>query len=105
MDYLTTIISALLGGGIVSFAQFLINRHDKRSDVLNEIIKKLDRTEKDCVRTQLLMMMNHYPNRQDEIMSVARHYFVDDRGNWFMTSLFKHWCEDNKIEVPNWFDE
>ena len=45
MDTLTTIIVALIGGGMVSFIQFLITRHDNRHDKNNEIllaIKELD---------------------------------------------------------------
>lgn len=45
MDTLTTIIVALIGGGMVSFIQFLITRHDNKHDKNNEIllaIKDLD---------------------------------------------------------------
>lgn len=38
MDF-QTILVALIGGGVVSFIQFLISRHDEKHDRLDEIMK------------------------------------------------------------------
>ena len=105
MDYLMTFITALLGGGLVGFVEFLIKRYDEKSGKSKAIIEKidcisqkLDKTEKDNVRTQLLLLMSDYPDRVDEIIEVAHHYFVDDKGNWYMTTLFSAWCKEHDIE-------
>ena len=50
-----------------------------------------------------MTLLHDYPTRVDEIMEVGYHYFVDLKGNWFMTGLFKQWLEDNDIDKPNWF--
>ena len=42
-----TLIVALIGGGIVGFIQFLIQRHDKRHDTLNLILEKIEKLERD----------------------------------------------------------
>lgn len=42
-----TLIIALIGGGIVGFIQFLIQRHDSKHDQLKLIIETIDRLERD----------------------------------------------------------
>jgi uncharacterized small protein (DUF1192 family) len=41
MDYVLTIITALIGGGIVGFVQFLITRYDSKHDNNAEVIKAI----------------------------------------------------------------
>lgn len=40
------ILSILLGGGIITFVQFLIVRHDDRREKKDELIKKIDEIQK-----------------------------------------------------------
>lgn len=95
------IIIALLGSGII---QFLINRFDSKNNKLDKIINEQKKTEKDQLRTQLLVMMNLMPNSHEEIMQLAQRYFGDLKGDWFYSSLFAKWIKDNGIEKPIWFD-
>lgn len=109
MDIIVTIIgvvaslsSALSIGMLI---KFFVERHDSRHDSTEQLIKKLNRLEKDSVRTQLLMLMLHYSDGDEsEILEVAQHYFKDLDGNWYMTSLFNKFVERNKISRPEWFD-
>ena len=49
--WLSTIITALITGGLFSFVQFLINRHDKKNDSIEklrvELAEGLKRTQED----------------------------------------------------------
>lgn len=38
INMIGTIASVLLGGGILGFIQFLISRHDKKNDRMNEVL-------------------------------------------------------------------
>lgn len=98
------IISCILGGGsLVTLLIFLIQRHDTRNNELNRLSKQMDKLEKDIVRTQLLLLMESYqPGQESEIMIVAEHYFTDLDGNWYMTTLFNKFVEENKIAEPDW---
>lgn len=98
------IISCILGGGsLVTLLIFLIQRHDTRNNELNRLSKQMDKLEKDIVRTQLLLLMESYqPGQESEIMIVAEHYFADLDGNWYMTTLFNKFVEENKIAEPEW---
>ena len=107
------IIGAVFGSGII---QFLISRHDnKKKDSIEEKLKpigeKIDKilseqkkTEKDNLRTQLLVMMYSLPNNHEEIMTLAQRYFGELKGDWFYSSLFNKWLKENNIEKPLWFD-
>lgn len=103
------ILIAILGGGnLVLFAKFLIERHDKKvekeeANELEGIRKELTLMKKDGVRTQLLLLILMQPDEQTEILKVAEYYFVKLKANWYMTGLFKRWCEVHGLE-PDWFE-
>lgn len=116
MDYTALvlgIIGALCGNGLI---QYLLTRKDnlKKESIeskLQPIESKLDKllvetrkTEKDNLRTQLLVMMNMMPNNQEEIMTCAERYFKQLEGDWFYSSLFAKYLKENNIEPPIWFN-
>lgn len=106
-ETILAVIGAVLGSGLI---QFLITRHDNNR--ANPIEKKIDKileeqkkTEKDNLRTQLLVMMNMMPNNHEEIMTLAERYFKELKGDWFYSSLFSKWLKDNNVEKPLWFEK
>lgn len=96
------VISAMTSGGVLAFLQFLISRHDDKQGIKGTL-KKL---EKDGLRTQLLLLILLKPDEQTEILTLGQRYFVKPPsglgGNWYMTSIFKTWCDERKLE-PDWF--
>jgi hypothetical protein len=104
MNTAVTIIIAVIGStGLSAFIQFLISRHDKKHDRLADIEKKLDKTEKDSVRMQLLFLINQMPSEHNEIMTLAEYYFGNLKGNWYLSSLFNKWVTQENLETPTWF--
>ena len=100
-----TIIVAVVGSNaLFGFIQFLLSRRDKRKNITEKISNQLSRQEKDILRTQLLVLIALRPKEQQEILTVAEHYFGDLKGNWYMTSLFNKWLLDSDIASPDWFD-
>ena len=96
----TAILLGVLGSSaFCELVRYFIERATKKKD----ISKRLDKLEKDGVRSQLMTLLHDYPTRTDEIMEVAHHYFVDLQGNWFMTGLFEKWLEENNVNKPKWF--
>lgn len=107
-DAIIVALIAALGGIVAKGFEFLIawaKRKSGKTTAIERIEKKLDKLERDSCRTQLLLLMSDYPGRTEEIMRLAQHYFDDLVGNWYMTSLFNKWMEDNKIGKPEWFKE
>ncbi len=102
MSDLTTILVAVVSSnGLVEVIRWLIGRKKENE----EIIKRLDKNEKDNVRTQLLVLMSDYPERLDEIMEAAHHYFVDLKANWYLTGIFKDWLKNKGIDIPDWLEK
>lgn len=114
IDKAFTIILAVLSSGLV---QFFVTRKDNQKkenidEKLEPIGQKLDKllneqkkSEKDNLRTQLLVMMTVLPDNHEEIMTLAERYFKQLQGDWFYSSLFAKWLKENNIEKPFWFDE
>ena len=102
------ILIAVLGGGnLLLFVKFLIERFDRKKERAEDTERKaikdtLTKLEKDGLRTQLLLLILLKPEEQTEILKIAEHYFVKLKANWYMTSIFKRWCDENRLE-PEWF--
>lgn len=111
----------LTSGSLVTLIIFLVQRHDTKKDTYKKLHeeleniqaestkkdehleKELKKLEKDSVRTQLLLLMNHYHSDDEhELMEVAQHYFVDLEANWILTPRFNRFLEKNKIARPEW---
>lgn len=117
---LIAVISALTSGGCLAFVQFLITRSDKKKDEENgvsaaikklnsrlesleeEIKNKMRKQEKDSLRTQLLVMIIWRPTEKKEILTLGERYFKELRGNWYMTSIFNKWLEEQDVAKPEW---
>jgi hypothetical protein len=99
---IVAVISAMTSGGVLAFLQFLITRNDDKQGIR----KSLKKLEKDGLRTQLLLLILLKPDEQTEILTLGQRYFVKPPeglgGNWYMTSIFKTWCDERKLE-PDWF--
>ena len=100
-----TIIVAVLGssllGGLLSQIFEMIRRKQDKDDITKSLIKRLDKLEKDSVRTQLLILLSDYYYREEEIMEVARHYFDDLHGDWYMTKMYEEWQDENEQSKQN----
>ncbi len=95
-----TIITAILASNaLFAFLQFLFDRHDTKKNIKGTLIK----LEKDGLRTQLLLMILLKPQEKKEILTLAQHYFIDLKGNWYMTDVFDKWCEAECGSRPEWF--
>jgi len=112
-ELIVGLIGAFLGSGLI---QFLISRKDQQKkdsieaklqpigEKIDKILTEQKKTEKDSLRTQLLVMMYSLPNNHEEIMTLAQRYFGELKGDWFYSSLFNKWLKENNIEKPLWFD-
>lgn len=102
MKELTTsiVIAVLTSNALFAFVQFLITRQDTKKNVKG----KLAVLEKDVLRTQLLLLILLKPEEKQEILTIGEHYFRVLKGNWYMTSIFNKWLEENNIARPEWFN-
>lgn len=54
-------------------------------------------------RTHLLLLLASYPDKADEIFTIARYYFENLEGNSFVLAIFEDWLNDHKLNPPEWF--
>lgn len=107
------IIIAVIGCGVLNvlvtaIANALSSRKSRLKgieDTLGKIDGRLAKTEKDALRTQLLLMISDYPTNTEGIMQLGERYFGGLHGNWYATTIFNRWLEERKIAKPEWFKE
>lgn len=83
---ITTLASLLLGGGILTFTQFLISRHDSKHDKMKGIVdsidalsKKVDRVESSLDERDAVLARTHILRFCDECYNGMKHsqeYFL-----------------------------
>ena len=104
--------NAGLMAAVIALVEYLIKRHDAKKGKMTDIETKLDnidkrliKTEKDELRTQLLLLISDYPDNKEGIMTLGQHYFGDLNGNWYATAIFNGWLEKTGTAKPEWFKE
>ena len=93
------LLGVIGSAGFWATVQVLITRWDKNKGLK----KQLKKLEKDGCRTQLLLLISDYPHEKQEIMTLGKYYFDDLNGNWYASSIFRKWLEENNIPDPSWF--
>lgn len=86
-----------------------LRRHVDESKILVSELKEclaenqrtLAEIRKDTLRIQLSQYMKDQPNNIDTIIKIAEEYFVNLKGDWYMTSEFRKWAKAHDIEVPS----
>lgn len=116
MTILIAFLSALGASGVLVFAQFLINRHDKKKEAANAkdnedakqtvMLKRIDdRTTALAIDTQSLkldaLICNH-PENVSDIMIAAHRYFVELRGDSWMKKVFEDYLDKHEIPHPEY---
>ena len=94
------VLAVLASNALFAFVQFMINRHDTKKNIKG----KLTILEKDVLRTQLLLLILIKPEEKKELLTIGEHYFNVLKGDWYMTTIFNKWLEENNIAEPEWFD-
>ena len=89
--------AALVGVGTWCTHQINASTNEK----LDTISSQMHDLKLDTTRNQLLTLMKNYPDNEEEIMKVARYYFKELDGDWYMTSLFIKWGNEKGIDVTD----
>jgi hypothetical protein len=95
------IAAVITSQALVELIRLILDRKDGKDNVKATLTK----LEKDVLRTQMLLMILMRPEEKREILTLAQHYFVDLKGNWYMTDMFNKWLEDEGHSKPEWFAE
>jgi len=80
LGILASVISVLIGGGILAFVQFLISRHDTKHDkfkeimdAMNDIKKEVGEIKLDAARSEAVRSRTSILRFQDELYNDIKH--------------------------------
>lgn len=99
-DVITAV--SIIGAALVAIGTWCTSKiNETTNQKLDAISSKLDTVEASSTRTQLLTLLSSYPDNEEEILKVARYYFRDLNGDWYMTSLFTRWAATHNIDISD----
>ena len=107
MDIAIAIISGVLGaGGLIGFVQFMITRHDKNNNELDQIKKELAsirNVQNEIItrvtRAELSDLIKDSPDNVDAILQVAEYYFIELDGNAYAHAMFEKWAKEHNVPI------
>ena len=71
---------------------------------LVEIRKVLDDDNLRTVRLDLLHAIETDPNNTMAVLELAQKYFVEMKGNCYMSTVFQEWAADHKVNISSMFN-
>ena len=107
------IITALTTGGIKIYELIKASKEKSLEDRVKPIIvealeptnRRLDAVQLDVTRMRLMSLIRNEPSDAENILIIAKIYFVDMGGNSEASKLFARWLKQENIKKPEWFIE
>lgn len=65
---------------------------------IDAIADQMQDLKLDTTRNQLLVLMEHDEN-EEEVLKVAKYYFNELKGDWYMTSVFERWADKHGVDA------
>lgn len=97
-DIITAV--GVIGAALVAVGTWCTTQINASTNAkLDTISAQMTELKLSTTRSQLLTLMKNYPDNEEEIMKVAKYYFNDLDGDWYMTSLFIEWGEKEGIDI------
>lgn len=92
----------VIGGALLGCGKWLLSEinasTNTRVDALEQKIdENRENDELATTRLELMVLMEHDPDNVIEIEKLARHYFLDLKGNSYLTSVFSRYCADHGL--------
>lgn len=86
-------------GSCLSWFENKITQHlDERMSTLES---KVNDIREDTIRIQLDNLINNDSENVESILTIARTYFIDMKGDWYMTEKFKRWGREHNVDLSD----
>ena len=92
------LICTTVGSVLAWFSQKMTAHLDNRIDTIEATVNDI---RQDTVRLQLDNLINNDSNNIESILSVAKVYFIDMNGDWYMTEKFKVWGKEHGVDLSD----
>lgn len=86
-------------GSLLNWFETKMTEHlDARISSVENIVSDI---RQDTVRLQLDNLINNDPSNIESILTVAKVYFIDMKGDWYMTEKFKKWGKEHDVDLSD----
>lgn len=86
-------------GSILNWFEGKVTEHiDNRIDTLEATVNNI---RQDTVRLQLGNLIDSDSDNIESILTVAKVYFIDMNGDWYMTEKFKRWGREHDVDLSD----
>jgi len=95
---LASIITAVIviGGAFFGGVNYIVNKLDEHiQSQTSTLYSQMQEVKLSTTRNELILMMNNNPDNVLEIERLAKVYFVDMKGDFYMTGLYSNWCRQH----------
>lgn len=91
----TTITSAgIIIGAFFGCSNYIVSQLDQHiQDQMSDVKEDVAEIKLSSTRNELLLMMRNNPENVIEIERLAKAYFVDMKGDFYMTGLYSDWAK------------
>lgn len=96
-----TIVSAILQHRSKRLTEVMKKNCDHMDGRFDELDSRLKDLKKDETRIQLLYLLAHDEEDKESILTVARYYFEELRGDWYVSSIFTNWAKKHGIDISS----
>lgn len=100
---ITAVVGIVVGciNGVTASFDTYINKHTEaiatQVDSLRTDVEAMARKEElATTRLELTTLIAHSPENKVEIEKIAKHYFVDLGGDWYMSQIYSQWAEEHE---------
>lgn len=86
-------------GSLLNWFETKMTEHlDARISSVEDIVSDI---RQDTVRLQLDNLINNDADNIESILTVAKVYFIDMKGDWYMTEKFKKWGKEHDVDLSD----
>lgn len=88
-------------GSLLNWFESKMTEHlDARISSVENTVNEI---RQDTIRLQLDSLINNDSENKESILSVAKVYFLDMKGDWYMTEKFKKWGKEHDIDLSDFY--
>ena len=92
------VIITSIGSALTWFESKMTEHLDARLVTVEATVNDI---RQDTVRLQLDNLINNDPDNIESVLTVARTYFIDMKGDWYMTEKFKKWGREHSVDLSD----
>ncbi|MBP5722601.1 MAG: hypothetical protein J6X18_03360 [Bacteroidales bacterium] len=86
-------------GSLLNWFEAKMTEHlDARISSVENTVNEI---RQDTIRLQLDSLINNDSENIESILNVAKVYFIDMNGDWYMTEKFKRWGREHDVDLTD----